>query len=195
MGFGLAALNRLASAPMRSTALACASRPSAPSTKARARLVSGRGRCREPRSSQRSAGSRQGRAARPRPPSALSLFDLTPTDEQQMIVAATAEFAAEQLRPAAAGADTDMRGAGGDPEALDHRTRHHRMVGRPGGASAAWPASASAVTGALVAEVSWRTATWDCAVACLAPAAVSNALVLFGNADQQSHLPVGFRGR
>src|SRR3954454_5459042 len=35
------------------------------------------------------------------------LFDLTPTDEQKMIVDATREFAAEQLRPAAALADTE----------------------------------------------------------------------------------------
>ena len=35
------------------------------------------------------------------------LFDLTPTDEQKMIVEATAEFAAEQLRPAAASADSE----------------------------------------------------------------------------------------
>ncbi len=35
------------------------------------------------------------------------LFDLTPTDEQKMIAEASAEFAAEQLRPAAAVANDD----------------------------------------------------------------------------------------
>ncbi|MEP7179264.1 MAG: acyl-CoA dehydrogenase, partial [Pseudonocardiales bacterium] len=42
---------------------------------------------------------RRGKPARLPNSGERSLFDLNPTDEQLMIVAATAEFAAEQLRP------------------------------------------------------------------------------------------------
>ena len=59
------------------------------------------------------AASRTFEAVRPRPapvrPAAPGadpgLFDLTPSDDQRMIQQACAEFAAEQLRPAAAAAD------------------------------------------------------------------------------------------
>ena len=49
----------------------------------------------------------RGAPERPAPAAERGLFDLTPTDEQKMIVEATREFAAEQLRPAAAGADSE----------------------------------------------------------------------------------------
>src|SRR6476646_6851960 len=114
-------------------------------------------------------------------------FDLTPTDEQKMIVDATAEFAAEQLRPAAAEADT----ACAAPDTLLKRSVTElgiSALGVPeslGGMSSERPTT----TGVLVAEA-LAHGDMGLAVACLAPAAVANALVLWGDADQQAtYLP------
>src|SRR5947209_10368658 len=51
------------------------------------------------------AASRRARPARPRTGSRTDLFDLTPSDEQEMLRGAFGEFAAERLRPAALAAD------------------------------------------------------------------------------------------
>src|SRR5438067_1488165 len=53
------------------------------------------------------AVQKRGKAERPARASGRELFDLTPSDEQKMIVDATREFAAEQLRPVAGQADAD----------------------------------------------------------------------------------------
>ena len=115
------------------------------------------------------------------------LFDLTPTDEQTMIVAATSEFAAEQLRPAAAEADRDCAA----PDALLKRSVTElgvTLVGVPeslGGMGT----ERSTTTGVLVAEA-LAHGDMGLAVACLAPAAVGNALVLWGDeAQQATYLP------
>jgi alkylation response protein AidB-like acyl-CoA dehydrogenase len=115
------------------------------------------------------------------------LFDLNPTDEQLMIVAATTEFAAEQLRPAAAAADD----ACAAPEVLLKRSVSElgvTLVGVPeslGGLGS----EASTITSVLVAE-GLAHGDMGLAVACLAPAAVSNALVRWGDATQQAtYLP------
>jgi alkylation response protein AidB-like acyl-CoA dehydrogenase len=115
------------------------------------------------------------------------LFDLTPTDEQKMIVEATREFAAEQMRPVAAEADTSCSA----PEQLLKRSVAElgvTMLGVPeelGGMGS----HRSATTGVLVAEA-LAHGDMGLAVACLAPSAVSTALVLWGDAEQQStYLP------
>ncbi|MCW2648369.1 MAG: hypothetical protein JWP07_4478 [Pseudonocardiales bacterium] len=115
------------------------------------------------------------------------LFDLTPTDEQLMIVAATTEFAAEQLRPAAAAADD----ACAAPDVLLKRSVTElgvTLVGVPeslGGMGS----QGSTLTGVLVAEA-LAHGDMGLAVACLAPAAVTNALVRWGDATQQAtYLP------
>jgi hypothetical protein len=115
------------------------------------------------------------------------LFDLTPTDEQKMIVEATAEFAAEQLRTAAAEADT----ACAAPDTVLKRSVTElgiTQLGVPeslGGMSS----ERATTTGVLVAEA-LAHGDMGLAVACLAPAAVANALVLWGDADQQAtYLP------
>ena len=115
------------------------------------------------------------------------LFDLTPTDEQKMIVEATSDFAAEILRPAASAADTACEA----PETLLKRSIAElgvTQVGIPeslGGMAS----ERSTITGVLVAEA-LAHGDMGLAVACLAPAAVSNALVLFGSAEQQAtYLP------
>jgi alkylation response protein AidB-like acyl-CoA dehydrogenase len=124
---------------------------------------------------------------RPGPASGRDLFDLTPTDEQKMIVDATREFAAEQVRPVAAQADADCLA----PETLLKRSVAElgvTLVGVPetlGGLGA----ERSATTGALVAEA-LAHGDMGLAVACLAPAGVSNALVLWGDESQQAtYLP------
>ncbi|HEU5269816.1 MAG TPA: acyl-CoA dehydrogenase family protein, partial [Jatrophihabitans sp.] len=116
-----------------------------------------------------------------------SLFDLTPTDEQRMISQAAREFAAEQLRPAAAAADADCR----PPDGLRRRAAEElgvALIGIPeslGGAGS----ERSAVTGALIAEA-LAHGDLGLAVAVLAPAAVSTALVLWGDERQQAaYLP------
>jgi alkylation response protein AidB-like acyl-CoA dehydrogenase len=121
----------------------------------------------------------------PKAPSG-DLFDLTPTQDQRMLVEVVREFAAERVRPAAADADRDCRAPDelvatavelglwqvGVPEQLGGFTEHR-----------------SAVTGVLVAEA-LATGDLGLAVACLAPAAVSTALSLWGDADQQAtYLP------
>jgi hypothetical protein len=132
------------------------------------------------------AVQKRGKPARPST-SGRDLFDLTPTDEQKMIVDATREFAAEQLRPIAAAADD----AGETPAELLKRSVAElgvTLVGVPeelGGMGS----ERSATTGVLVAEA-LAHGDMGIAVSCLAPAAVGNALALWGDADQQSiYLP------
>lgn len=114
------------------------------------------------------------------------LFDLTPSEEQQMLREACRSFAIEQLRPAAAGADKDCAAPAdllrqsvqlgltsmGIPEAL-------------GGAGS----ERSTLSNVLVAEA-LAEGDLSLALACLAPCAVSTALVLWGDAGQQAlYLP------
>jgi alkylation response protein AidB-like acyl-CoA dehydrogenase len=130
---------------------------------------------------------RGGAGRRPGTAGERGLFDLTPTEEQQMIVAATREFAGEQLRPAAAAADADCA----PPEQL-----LKRVDAELGVSAVAVPdelgglgTERSTTTGVLVAEA-LAHGDMGLAVACLAPAAVSTALALWGDADQQAtYLP------
>jgi alkylation response protein AidB-like acyl-CoA dehydrogenase len=133
------------------------------------------------------AASRRSSAERPTRAAGRDLFDLTPDDEQKMIVEATREFAAEQLRPVAAQADADLEA----PEPLLKRVNAElgvTLVGVPetlGGMGT----ERSATTSALVAEA-LAHGDMGLAVACLAPAAVSTALVLWGDETQQAtYLP------
>ena len=115
------------------------------------------------------------------------LFDLTPSDEQQMIVEATRSFAAEQLRPSAAEAEAANATS---PDALKRAVNELgvTLVGVPeelGGMGN----ERSVTTGVLVAEA-LAHGDMGQAVAILAPAAVSNALVLWGDeAQQATYLP------
>ncbi|MFQ6268414.1 acyl-CoA dehydrogenase family protein [Kutzneria viridogrisea] len=114
------------------------------------------------------------------------LFDLTPTDEQRMIVDTVAEFAAEQLRPAAAAANESCT----PPRELLGRVAELGvgLLGVPEQLDGAGT-ERSAVTNVLVAEA-MAHGDLGLAVACLAPSAVSTALVLWGDGDQQAiYLP------
>jgi alkylation response protein AidB-like acyl-CoA dehydrogenase len=114
------------------------------------------------------------------------LFDLTPDDEQQMLRESVRDFALAKLRPAATEADE----ACAAPEELLSQANELglTMVGVPeelGGAVA----ERSAVTTVLMSEA-LAVGDMGTAVACLAPAAVSTAISLWGDADQQStYLP------
>jgi alkylation response protein AidB-like acyl-CoA dehydrogenase len=114
------------------------------------------------------------------------VFDLNPTEEQQLIVDTVREFAAEGLRPAAAVADDKCEAP---PELLATAAELGiTMVGVPeelGGVAT----ERSTVTNVLVASA-LAEGDLGLALACLAPAAVSNALVLWGDEDQQAtYLP------
>jgi alkylation response protein AidB-like acyl-CoA dehydrogenase len=116
-------------------------------------------------------------SARPR-----ELFDLTPTDEQQMLQDSVRDFALERLRPAAEKADAECA----TPPALLGQANELglTMVGVPeelGGAME----ERSAVTSALLCEALAR-GDMGIAVACMAPAAASTAISLWGDADQQA---------
>src|SRR5450755_502506 len=114
-------------------------------------------------------------------------FDLTPSDEQQMIREATLDFATEQLRPAASAADT----ACSTEQMIVRRSVSElgiTLIGIPeslGGLGT----ERSATTNVLVAEA-LAHGDMGQAMAILAPAAVSGALVLWGDEAQQStYLP------
>jgi alkylation response protein AidB-like acyl-CoA dehydrogenase len=114
------------------------------------------------------------------------LFDLTPTDEQQMLQESVRDFSLARVRPAAQQADADCA----TPAELLGQANELglTMVGVPeelGGAVE----ERSAVTSALMTEA-FAQGDMGIAVACLAPAGVSTALSLWGDADQQAtYLP------
>jgi alkylation response protein AidB-like acyl-CoA dehydrogenase len=114
------------------------------------------------------------------------LFDLTPDDEQQMLQESVRDFAAAKVRPAAEAADA----ACAAPAELLAQSNELglTMVGVPeelGGAVE----ERSAVTSALMSEA-LAHGDMGFAVAALAPAGVSTALSLWGDADQQAtYLP------
>jgi len=119
-----------------------------------------------------------------------ALFDLTPSDEQQMLRDAVLAFANEQLRPAAVAADT----ACSAPPALLTQAAELgvALMGIPeelGGAGA----ERSTVTNVLVHEA-MAQGDLGLAVACLAPSAVSTALVLWGDEHQQAKYLPAFTG-
>lgn len=111
-----------------------------------------------------------------------NLFDLNPTDEQQMLQESVRDFALAKLRPVAQQADTDCATP---PELLAQSAELGlTMVGVPeelGGALE----ERSAVTAALMGEA-LALGDMGMAVACLASAGVSTAISLWGNEDQQA---------
>jgi alkylation response protein AidB-like acyl-CoA dehydrogenase len=120
------------------------------------------------------------------PAGSRGLFDLTPTDEQHMIRETVVEFAAEQLRPIAADADSKCDAPQGVLSmAADLGITSIGVPEELGGVGT----ERSAVTNVLVAEA-LAHGDMGLAVACLAPAAVSTALVLWGDETQQAtYLP------
>jgi alkylation response protein AidB-like acyl-CoA dehydrogenase len=181
MGLGLRWLNRLASAEsvdrmgLRGTANRAvygASRAGFASLGAASRVFKSTQRWLQP--------------ARLSPAASPALFDLTPTEEQQLLRDTCRSFAAEQLRPAALAADTE----GAAPDALLRAASELglHVLGIPEAAGGAGQ-ERSVLTQVLLTEA-LAHGDLSLALACLAPAAVSQALVLWGDRDQQSaYLP------
>ncbi len=122
--------------------------------------------------------------------SAKGVFDLTPTEDEQMLVDVVTELAGEVLRPAAAGANESCEA----PEAV---LKSGLEIGLPilavpedlGGIST----ERSAMAGTLVAEALAK-GDMGLAVACLAPGAVSTAPSLWGSEEQQATYLTVFTG-
>jgi hypothetical protein len=123
-------------------------------------------------------------------PPSQDLFDLTPTQDQQMLVEVVREFAAERIRPAAEDADRDAA----TPDELVATAVELGIwqVAVPEGLGG-FSEHRSAVTGVLVAEA-LAHGDLGVAVSILAPAAVSTALSLWGDADQQGTYLPSFTG-
>ncbi|HTW16891.1 MAG TPA: acyl-CoA dehydrogenase family protein [Nocardioides sp.] len=138
------------------------------------------------------AGSRGTPGTRALPASGGGMFDLTPTEDQQLLVDVATELADEVFRPAAAAADE----ACAAPDAV---LASGLEVGLPtlgvpeslGGVAE----ERSAVAGVLVAEALAR-GDLGLAVASLAPGSVATALGLWGTQEQQqTYLPAFTDGR
>jgi hypothetical protein len=132
------------------------------------------------------AAQRLSRPARqPRGPR-TDLFDLTPSDEQSMLRDSTRDFALARVRPVAESADTNCAA----PAELLAQANELglTMIGVPeelGGAVE----ERSAATTVLMSEA-LAQGDMGIAVACLAPAAVSTAISLWGDEQQQAtYLP------
>ena len=123
MGVGLAALNRLASAAAidKLRLRKPIERAVYEGTKAGFRGVGVANRT-------FAAVQKRGKAERPGTAGGRDLFDLTPTDEQKMIVDATREFAAEQLRRGRC----TLRPSAGERGTRGHSRRHSGVVRRHG---------------------------------------------------------------
>jgi alkylation response protein AidB-like acyl-CoA dehydrogenase len=182
MAAGLRALNRVASSPtldrlgLREPAVKALNGAGRTGT----RVATSAGRTFA--AAQRLSSPARQRTASDRP----DLFDLTPTEEQQLLRDSIGEFALRQLRPAAAAADD---ATATPPELLAQANELGlTMIGVPeelGGVVT----ERSATTAVLVAEA-LGSGDMGIAAACLAPAAVSTAIALWGDADQQSrYLP------
>ncbi|WP_395691944.1 acyl-CoA dehydrogenase family protein [Nocardioides sp.] len=136
------------------------------------------------------AGASSRAGVRPASAPRTGVFDLTPTEDEQLLVDVVTELADEVLRPAAAAADE----ACAAPEEV---LRAGLEVGLPvlgvpealGGVSE----ERSAVAGVLVAEALAR-GDLGLAVASLAPGAVATALGLWGTEEQQQTYLPAFTG-
>jgi alkylation response protein AidB-like acyl-CoA dehydrogenase len=136
------------------------------------------------------AGPVPRRPARLPAASSTGRFDLTPSEDQQMMVGVVSEFAEEALRPAAAEADE----ACATPEAVLKQSSELglSLIEVPedlGGIVT----ERSATTGVLVAEA-MAHGDMGLAVACLAPSAVSTAVSLWGDEQQQAAYLPAFTG-
>jgi alkylation response protein AidB-like acyl-CoA dehydrogenase len=181
MGFGLRTLGRIAGSDLvdRLGARGPAEKVIYRATRDGFRAVSASGRTFKKM-------QRKGPPTRLKPAGDSGLFDLTPSDEQQMIQESFRAFATEQLRPAANAADA----AAAAPRELIEQVAELglSMLGVPedlGGAVS----ERSTVTSVLASEA-LAYGDMGLAVAALAPASVASALSMWGDGDQQAtYLP------
>ncbi|MGW1345140.1 acyl-CoA dehydrogenase family protein [Kribbella sp. NPDC002412] len=136
------------------------------------------------------AVSKQAKSSRLPAARGTGRFDLTPTEDQQMVVEVVREFAAEVLRPAAAAADT---ACATDPQVLSSSADLGLSLIEVPEELGGIVTERSAMTGVLVAEAMAHGDLGQ-AVACLAPAAVSTAISLWGDETQQATYLPAFTG-
>ena len=133
-----------------------------------------------------SAATKRAKPARTPTATSRGLFDLTPTDEQEMLRDSFKQFAAERLRKQASRADADGR----PPAELMAQASELgiTMLGVPEEMGGVFD-ERSSITSVLVAET-LAHGDMGLAVAALAPAAVSTAIGLWGDENQQAkYLP------
>ncbi len=186
IGFAVAALSRLAQSPVldRFGLRRQAEKTVFTVTRGGFRTATTAGRAFE------RAGSRGRSGQRAPVASGRGVFDLTPTDDEQMLVDVVTEFATEVLRPAAADADAACA-------APEHVLRAGLEIGLPilgvpeslGGIAE----ERAVVAGALVAEALAK-GDLGLAVATLAPGAVATAIATWGSDEQQQTYLPAFTG-
>ncbi len=181
MGVGLAALNRLAASTLidRIGMRKPAERAVYQATRSGYRVV---GALNRGFRTVKAVGKPSRLPAAPR----ADLFDLTPSEDQTMLVGVVRELAEEVLRPAAALADEEC------VTAKEVRTQAAELglgqVQLPEDMGGILPERAT-TTGVLVAEA-LAYGDMGQALACLAPSSVATALTLWGDAtQQQTYLP------
>jgi alkylation response protein AidB-like acyl-CoA dehydrogenase len=181
MGVGLAALNKLAASAVidRIGMRKPAERAVYEATRSGYRAV---GAINRGFRTVRAAGNPTRLPAAPR----TDLFDLTPTEDQQMLVSVVRELAQEVLRPAASLADEECVTAKEIlTQAAELGLGHVQLPEEMGGILA----ERATTTGVLVAEA-LAHGDMGQALACLAPSSVATALTLWGDAtQQQTYLP------
>jgi alkylation response protein AidB-like acyl-CoA dehydrogenase len=122
--------------------------------------------------------------------SSRGVFDLTPTEDQQTMVEVVSEFAAEVLRPAAAQADA---ACSAPAEVLGQSSDLGLTLIEVPEDRCGIVSERSTTTGVLVAEA-MAHGDMGLAVACLAPSAVSTAVSLWGDEQQQAAYLPAFTG-
>ena len=123
-------------------------------------------------------------------PSGTDYFDLTPDDDQKMIVETVNEFAGEVLRPAARAADDD---AAYPPDLIARAAELGVTAIKVPETFDGIAEQRSAVTNALVAEA-LAYGDMGLALPILAPGGVASALTNWGSADQQATYLKEFAG-
>lgn len=118
------------------------------------------------------------------------LFDLTPTEDQQMIVGVIGEFADEVLRP---GAEAAEKADDTPKEVLDQTSEFGLTLLNVPESLGGLSEERSVVTGVLVNEA-LAYGDMGQAVACLAPASVATAISLWGTDEQQQTYLPAFTG-
>ncbi len=131
-----------------------------------------------------------GDPSRPAPVKPKQMFDLTPSEDQQMIQGVARELADEVIRPAGAEADA-QRTVPDEVRAAAAEMGLH-LLGVPAELEGI-AEERSAVTAALVLEELAR-GDMGIATAIMAPAAVATALAGYGDAEQQATYLTEFTG-
>ena len=186
IGYAVAALQRLAQSDLldRTGLRRPTERAVFTATRSGFRVATAAGRTFQRVGSSRAAGVRAPAA------SAGNVFDLTPTEDEQMLLDVARELAAEVLRPAAAEADA----ACAAPAEVLRAGQEVGLpvLGLPEALGGVIP-ERSAMAGALVAEA-LAHGDLGLAVATLAPGSVATAVGLWGSEEQQQTYLPAFAG-